>query len=236
MHKNMIEVVKAEMLENADKESASVKKRYFKVLDSKDIFWGVSNPLTQSIFKKHEKSLTLSNLFTLLSDPVHEIRYGALVLLVRKYEISKNPFDRTEIVQNYLDHLKYINNWDLVDCSCYKIIGHYAFHYDKAELIENLLPSENLWEQRVAIVSCLYFIKKKSFSLGLTCVQKFINEPEDLIQKACGWMLKETWSFGGKELVEDFLSENISSLSRTCLRYAIEKMPDKQRKYFLTMK
>jgi 3-methyladenine DNA glycosylase AlkD len=231
----MLEKLQKELLEMANEEGAIIKKRYFKSLEEGDVFIGVSNPDVQRVFKKYEKSLVLNDIAELLKNEVHEVRYGALVLLVRLYERKKNIFERQNILEFYLEHSKYINNWDLVDCSCYKILGHYSFETKTVDFLEKLIESKSLWEKRMTIVSTLYHIKEGDFRLALKFSEKEFKNKEDLIQKAIGWMLKEAWSRGGEELVESFIIENYSQMTRTCLRYAIEKMPEKQRKRFLKM-
>jgi 3-methyladenine DNA glycosylase AlkD len=231
----MVGKLKEDLMKIANAENAAIKQRYFKVLDVNDVFIGVSNPDVQKVFKKYEKNLSLEDISSLLTNPIHECRYGALIVLVRMYERKKNIFDHQNIVDFYLKHVSFINNWDLVDCSGYKILGEYCYKTKSDRILGKLIEKNNLWEKRIAIVSTMYHIKKGDFSLAISFVKKELENKEDLIQKAIGWMLKEAWSRGGNELVEGFILENYTRMTRTCLRYAIEKMPEKQRKEFLKM-
>lgn len=225
-------IIIEEVKKAGNTENARAKTRYFKII-GEDVFWGVSNPDIQKIFKKYEKNLNNEDLESLLQSSVHEIRYGALILLVRSFERTSNVFDKQQIVNLYLKHKAHINNWDLVDCSCYKILGPWQELNPDHEILENLMASDNIWEKRMAMVSTLHFIKKKLFFLALKFSKDLLDHPEDLLQKALGWMLKETWDRGGADLVEDFLNEHKHYMNRTALRYAIEKMPTDSRKHFL---
>jgi 3-methyladenine DNA glycosylase AlkD len=229
----MVEKLLSEILQMANKGDAEVKKRYFKTLEAGDVFIGVTNPAVQKVFKKYEKKLSLGDISELLKNNIHEVRYGALVLLVRLYERKKNIFDRQNIVEFYLNHVKYINNWDLVDCSCYKILGHYSYETQTDDFLETLIEKDSIWEKRIAIISTMYHIKKGDFRLAFIFIDKLLDHPHDLIHKAYGWMLKEIWSRGGNEAAEEYIKENYTKIHRTSLRYAIEKMEEKQRKVFL---
>jgi 3-methyladenine DNA glycosylase AlkD len=232
----MLEKLLKDVLELAVPEDAEIKKRYFKTLEAGDVFIGVSNPEIQRVFKKYEKALRLEDISGLLKNNIHEVRYGALVLLVRLYERSKNIFDRKNVVDFYLNHVQYINNWDLVDCSSYKILGQYSFETKTDDFLETLIEKDSLWEKRIAIISTMYHIKKGDFRLAFRFIEKLLEHPHDLIHKAYGWMLKEIWSRGGNEAAEEFIKENYQKIHRTSLRYAIEKMEEKRRKGFLENK
>jgi 3-methyladenine DNA glycosylase AlkD len=229
----MLEKIHEELGLMANAKNATIKQKYFKVVAADDVFIGVSNPEVQIVIKRHEKKLSLSEISTLLKNPIHEYRYGALIWLERRYGRCKNIFEQKSIVDFYLSHTHYINNWDLVDCSCYKILGHYAYTYKESEILEKLLISSNMWEQRMAMVSCMFYIKNGSFELAMRFAQTLLSHKHDLIHKAVGWMLRETWSRGGAGQVEEFIRDMYPHIHRTTLRYAIEKMPEIQRKSFL---
>jgi 3-methyladenine DNA glycosylase AlkD len=232
----MLEKLYNDLIELAVPADAEIKKRYFKTLEVGDVFIGISNPEVQKVFIKYEKKLSLDDVSELLKNNIHEVRYGALVLLVRLYERSKNIFDKHSLVDFYLNHVKYINNWDLVDCSCYKILGHYSYETKTDDFLEVLIEKESIWEKRIAIISTMYHIKKGDFRLAFIFIDKLLDHPHDLIHKAYGWMLKEIWSRGGNEATEEYIKENYTKIHRTSLRYAIEKMGEKQRKAFLANK
>lgn len=221
--------------EVATPERAKQTARFFKngkgEYGEGDIFIGVSNPQVRETVKKYYE-IPLDELQDLLESNIHEFRFAALVILVYQFKKHKN---RREVLFNfYLQHLKYINNWDLVDCSCRDIVGAYLFDKDRSILDEMALVP-HLWTQRVAIISTWYFIREKQFEDTLRISELFINHPHDLIHKATGWMLREVWSKGGTQKVENFLEKHISEIPRTMLRYAIEKMPVEQKRALMTM-
>ncbi|MFW5758836.1 MAG: DNA alkylation repair protein [Bacteroidota bacterium] len=196
-----------------------------------DTFLGITVPDQRKIAKKHYKSVSLYEISNLLSQNVHEYRMTALFLLVHKYERSQSPDDRKDVVDCYLRNIARVNNWDLVDSSAYKILGPYLMKRDR-ELLYKFAYSGNLWLERIAIISTLYFIRHHRFDDTLHIAQILLYHPHDLIHKAVGWMLRET----GKRnmMVEyDFLVRYYKTMPRTMLRYAIEKFDEPLRQRFL---
>lgn len=231
----MITQIENELLEAADPERAAQMTRFFKTGKGQygegDKFIGLSNPTVQQICKKY-LSLTLDELQLLIENPIHEFRFAALTILVKKYQ--KNKAERQAIFEFYLRNVLYINNWDLVDCSCRDIVGAYLFDKDRS-LLDEMAEVPHLWTQRIAMVSTWYFIREKQFDDTLRIAKLLLYHPHDLIHKAIGWMLREAWKKGGQEIVENFLKENIRQIPPTTLRYAIEKLPEQERKVFLAM-
>jgi 3-methyladenine DNA glycosylase AlkD len=198
-----------------------------------DIFIGISNPDLRTICKNY-KQLTLSELQELLDSPIHEFRFAALVILVEQMK-KINAETRREIYEFYLDNTQNINNWDLVDCSARDIVGAYLFDKNRS-ILYDMARTDHLWTQRIAIIATLFFIKKKQFYDTLKISEILLSHKHDLIHKAVGWMLREAWKVGGSEQVESFLEQNIGRIPRTALRYAIEKMTDERKKYFMTLR
>jgi 3-methyladenine DNA glycosylase AlkD len=135
----------------------------------------------------------------------------------------------------YIKNISKVNNWDLVDSSADKIIGAHIFQKNK-KLIYELVQSKKLWERRIAIISTFYFIKKGQFQDTLKIAEILLNDDEDLIHKAVGWMLREMGKKGGMEKLIEFLDKNSQKMPRTMLRYSIEKLDEKQRKKYLGKK
>lgn len=216
-------------------EKAAFLPKYFKAIPGGygegDQFLGVIVPEQRKIAKTCYREISLGEVSELLNNPFHEARLTALLMLVYRYEKLKSESERKEIVDFYLDHLQFINNWDLVDSSCYEILGAFYYKKDKSLLYE-LADSENLWQQRVAMISSLYWIKKDDFTDALKLAEKLKNHSHDLMHKAVGWMLREI----GKrdfEVEFQFLKTHYQSMPRIALRYAIEKFPEELRQDFL---
>jgi 3-methyladenine DNA glycosylase AlkD len=216
-------------------EKAFILQRFFKTGPGEygegDIFWGLPVPDTRAIAKPF-RGMSLSEIEMLLIDPVHEVRLAGGLLLVETVK-KASPEIRRACYEFYLSHASRFNNWDLVDLTCPSVVGSWLMDQDRKPLYE-LAQSDNLWEQRIAIISTMYFIKKDDFNDTFGIAKLLLHHPHDLIHKAVGWMLREV----GKRnhLIEvEFLMENdrYKTLPRTMLRYAIERFPETQRLSFL---
>lgn len=235
----MYKEIKVAILELSNDVEAVKKNRYFKSgigeYAENDVFIGVSNPDIHVIAKHYYKQADLTDVQALIQDEIHEVRLLALTILVLKFDKLKTLVERQLYANFYIENLEYINNWDLVDCSCYKILGPVMYEEKDHSFLEILALNGDLWMQRISLVTTLYFIKKGLFEPTFYLVETLIDHPHDLIHKAMGWMLREAWSRGRAKEVEKFLTENIEKLPRTTLRYSIEKMEDHERQYFLSL-
>lgn len=225
-----------------DKNSSLHLSRFFKTGKGEygegDQFLGIKVPVTRSIVKKYRKEITLSDIEPLINSEWHEIRLAGFLLLLELYKVSlkSGDVDRSRIlVSYYLDNIGKGNNWDLVDLVSQYILGDWILRNPEEEKILLHLSSMSgfLWHQRVAIVSTFTLIKAGKFDLTFEIVQKFLSHPHDLIHKASGWMLREIGKRGGKKELMDFLNKFKLKMPRTMLRYAIEKFPENERKYFM---
>lgn len=235
----IVNQVKNTLQDLADEGKAKIMMRFFKTGKGEygegDIFLGISVPNQRLIAKEFYQQVSSNDIKNLLNSDIHEYRLTALLMLVLKYEKSKDELVRKEIIDFYLAQTSQINNWDLVDTSCYKILGHYCFHQKREELLFELADSEDLWEKRIAIVSTMYFIKQKSFSIVPEIVLKNLNHSHDLMHKANGWMLREMGKMNEEKLIE-FLDEYTLQMPRTTLRYALEKIDPILKDYYMKLK
>jgi 3-methyladenine DNA glycosylase AlkD len=124
------------------------------------LFLGVKVPDQRSVAKEFYTRISMEELSKLLSSQYHEHRLTALFMLISKFEKTKDKAVKDEIVEFYLNHLQHINNWDLVDSSCYKILGRYAFENQKDELLRTLSDSEEMWHKRIAVVGTMHYVKR----------------------------------------------------------------------------
>lgn len=217
-----------------DKKRAEASVWFFKTGKGQygegDIFWGLTVPMSRKIAEKY-KDISLEKVSSLLKNKVHEIRLIGVLILVHKYKIGTSK-EKKGIVNFYFKNTKYINNWDLVDLSASRILGDFLLDKKDKKILLKLALSKNLWEQRIAIIATLAFIKKGDLEWTFKIAQIFLNHKHDLIHKAVGWMLREA----GKENIQKlrkFLDINISKMPRTTLRYAIERFPEKLRLNYL---
>ena len=197
-----------------------------------DIFIGVTVPDQRKVAKEFYNKISLTELSELLSSKVHEHRLTALLILVMKFEKSKEKSQQKEIIDFYLSHLDFINNWDLVDTSCCKILGRYCFENQETKLLSDLSYSGNMWHKRMAIVGTMYHVKKGSFELTKKFAIRNLHHPHDLMHKANGWLLREMGNKNETELL-DFLNQHYKEMPRTSLRYAIEKLDENVRQDYL---
>ena len=217
----------------ADPNIASHSQRFFKTGSGEygegDKFLGIRVPVIRKQVKKYAFA-TIEDAKTLLTSEFHEVRLFALLLLVALYS-KGDKSKRKAIFECYLTHTQYVNNWDLVDSSAHYIVGAYLINKDKSVLYR-LSVSNSLWERRIAIMSTFCFIKKGLFDDALNISEKLLDDKEDLIHKAVGWMLRE---IGKRNLSVEraFLDKFCPIMPRTMLRYAIEKFPESERQRYL---
>ncbi len=217
----------------ANPEIAEHSQRFFKTARGEygdgDKFLGIRVPIIRQSVKKYEAT-PLSVTKKLLQSEYHEIRLFALLLLVQQFS-KGSPDEQERIYSVYLNKTRYINNWDLVDTSAHHIVGKYLENRDKT-ILHKLSKSNSLWERRIAIISTFHFIRKNEFKETLQISKRLLNDQEDLIHKAVGWMLREV---GKRNLAAEtcFLESHYKTMPRTMLRYAIEKFSKEERQKYL---
>ena len=150
---------------------------------------------------------------------------------------------KKEIVEFYLAHTKYINNWDLVDLSAGYILGNYLIDKNHSttlmasrKILLKLAKSKNLWEKRIAMIATFAFIYEGESEWTFKIAKILLHDEHDLIQKAVGWMLREVGKRVSEKELENFLKENAKTMPRTMLRYAIEHLPEPKRQYYLKLR
>ena len=217
-----------------DEEKAVFLPRFFKTGKGEygegDQFIGVVVPNLRIVAKKYADT-DFNTLQELLASPVHEYRMTALLALTYYYAKHKDNTSREACVNFYLSQVDAINNWDLVDLSCYKILGHWLFDKNK-QILYDWARENHLWKQRIAMISCMHFVKHGEFKDALAIADILQHHSHDLIHKAVGWILREI----GKEneqILTDYLIPRYKQMPRTMLRYAIERFEEEKRKAFL---
>ena len=191
-----------------------------------DIFRGIRVPELRKTARMWRK-LPLEEAIVLLHSPYHEDRFVALCILVHIFDVGTQE----AVYHTYLQHTRFVNNWDLVDASAHKIVGAYLFNRDRTPLYK-LARSSTLWERRIAIIATYYFIQRDEFADTLALCELLLQDTHDLMHKAMGWMLREV---GKRDQVqaEMFLAAHCTVMPRTMLRYAIERFDEPRRQAYL---
>jgi 3-methyladenine DNA glycosylase AlkD len=217
----------------SDRDKARELQRFFKTSPGEygagDRFLGIRVPALRRLARELE-GLSQAKTVKLLHSPYHEERLLALLIMVDRFSKSDTAVKKS-IYEIYLNNTVSINNWDLVDITAQHIIGAYLFDKNR-EPLYRLAASTNLWERRISIMATFHFIKQEEFEETLRIAEILLNDREDLIHKAVGWMLRE---IGKRNLrvEETFLGEYYMQMPRTMLRYAIEKFPENKRQKYL---
>ena len=219
-----------------------------------DEFLGLKVPQTREIVKNVWKEFPLSEVPELLMSKWHEVRLCGLLILVAKFErltkgtAATTPLEcteeairgRDEILTMYLQYAEQANNWDLVDLSVHKILGHWLLlpsnlgNRDyKIKVLDDLAASSCLWKQRMSIVCSWKTSQQGDPSWCLRYAEIHLHHPHDLMHKAVGWMLREMGKRVSMDLLREFLRQHAHEMPRTMLRYAIEKMSEKERKEWM---
>ncbi len=228
------------LTQKADKKQAERLQSFFKTGKGEyaegDVFWGIKLPEIKKLAHQYASKLDFEDIEKLLHQPCHEARSFAVCCLVWQYEhLAKEQAEKKQITDFYLNNRHLINNWDLVDISAHKILGDYVAQTQDNGILYALADEDNLWAQRIAVVSCWCLIKQDNFADIKNLAVKFLGHKHDLIHKSVGWMLREMGKRNEKELLA-FLDSYAASLPRTTLRYALERLPEEVRHYYMRKK
>ena len=225
------------MLAKANPSEVEGLSRFFKTGPGQygegDKFLGIKVPVTREVVKACWKSIGLNELEECISSEYHEVRLAALLSLVEIFSHArKDPALQKQCVDFYLQHTEYINNWDLVDLSCYPLLGVWLLDKDRTLLYDLARSGKTLWEQRIGMVSTMPFVRHGERKDTFEIADILLHHPHDLIHKAVGWLLREAGK-KDKTALTDWLQPRYKSMPRTMLRYAIEKFPEPERKRYL---
>ena len=236
-----------------NEEQREILMRFFKTGPGEygegDEFLGLKVPQTREIVKAAGRDFPLCEVPELLTNRWHEVRLCGLLILVAKFEkLATKRLEndaeavkkRDEILKMYLQYAEYANNWDLVDLSVHKILGHWLLLPSnlgdrdyKEHLLDELAQSDNLWKQRMSMVCTWKTTQQGEPSWCLRYAEMHLHHPHDLMHKAVGWMLRELGKRISMDLLRGFLRQHVHEMPRTMLRYAIEKMSDAERREWM---
>jgi len=225
--------IQRRLQELEDPKVAIFLQRFFKTGPGEygegDLFRGIRVPLLRKLAKEFQH-LTLTETKELLRSSYHEDRLLALLILTRACVRGDDPL-RKKIFNFYLNNTQFINNWDLVDSSAPQIVGGYLWDKDR-DVLYRLARSRQLWKRRIAIMATFHFLKRGDYTDTLKIAEMSLSDPEDLIHKALGWMLREVGN-RNREVEESFLLRHYQRMPRIMLRYSIEKFPESRRQQYL---
>jgi 3-methyladenine DNA glycosylase AlkD len=217
----------------ADSSRVPILQRFFRTGKGEyaegDRFIGITVPQIRTICRTC-RGTSVSEIDRLLQSPIHEDRLTALLLLVDAFKLADDD-GRREIYEFYLRNTHRVNNWDLVDSSAPFIVGHWLRDRNKAPLTR-LAKSAMLWERRIAIVATQDFIRQRQLDETFRIADLLIADEHDLIHKATGWMLREAGK-RDEAALRRYLDTRHTRMPRTMLRYAIERLPERDRLAYL---
>ncbi len=220
-----------------DAATAAIALRFFKTGPGEygegDRFLGIRAPALHSL-ARDLRGAGIEVALPLLKSGWHEARALALLLLVRAFRRTDESTQK-RIYNLYLKSTKFINGWDLVDLSAEHIVGAWLADKpaERRRVLNRLAKSNSLWERRIAILATFHYIKQGDYAETMRIAKLLLNDKEDLIQKAVGWMLREVGKRIGEKQEESFLKRHYRRMPRTMLRYAIERFAEPKRKRYL---
>jgi Predicted DNA alkylation repair enzyme len=201
-----------------------------------DKFLGIKVPTIREAVKECWNATSFDDLQECVSSEYHEIRMAGLLTLVQIFKHAKKNVNlQQRCIDFYLANTQYINNWDLVDLSCYELLGNWLLDKDRTLLYDLARDGKTIWEQRIGMVSTMQFLRHNQLDDTFNIAEIFLAKPQplhDLLQKAVGWLLREAGKRDEQRL-KLWLSTRYKTMPRTMLRYAIEKFSENERKSYL---
>ena len=226
-----------EMLSHRDPSQVEGLMRFFKTGPGQygegDRFLGIKVPVTREVVKACWQDTGFQELEECIVSEYHEVRLAALLALVEVFSHARKDKElQQQCIDFYLSHTQYINNWDLVDLSCYNLVGTWLLDKDRKLLYDLARSGKTIWEQRIGMVSTMQFIRHGQTDDTFAIADILLHHKHDLIQKAVGWLLREA---GKRDVnaLKAYLQPRYKEMPRTMLRYAIEKFPESERKIIL---
>lgn len=232
-------ILKEQILAAADPSQVAGLSRFFKCGPGQygegDLFLGIKVPVTRAVVKECWSKVGFPELEECIGSGYHELRLASLLTLVEIFShAKKDKALRQQCVDFYLAHMDRINNWDLVDLSCYPLLGEWLKDKDRTLLYDLARNGKTIWERRIGMVSTMQLIRGGELDDTYAIAEIFLEDEKlhDLLQKAVGWLLREAGKRDPQRL-KDWLETRVSRMPRTMLRYSIEKFSDEEKKYFM---
>ncbi len=228
-----VAAIEGELDALADPERAAHSQRFFRTepggYGEGDRFLGIPVPEQRRVARRH-RDASLADCERLLQSPIHEHRFVALAILVERFRRA-DAAEREAIADLYLARRDRVNNWDLVDASAEHLLPERAAA--EPELLDGLAASPSVWDRRIAMLTTFAYIKTGEAGPTLRLAERLLHDEHDLIHKAVGWMLREVGKRVDGDLLRGFLDRHAAEMPRTMLRYAVERLPDHERRRYL---
>lgn len=234
------------LMQLADERQAAIYRHYFKTdadgYGAGDHFLGLTNPKLRLVVKETWRQTSVEEVATLVSNKWHEVRLCGLLMLVAQYERACKQGDEAamrNICDIYLSLHPYINNWDLVDLTVYKIAGRQELLTHDFTLLDDWIrPGHTLWQRRMAMVATWIHARHGFYDKLIARAEALLTADHDLLHKATGWILREMYKHDqrGRDALECFLEAHISLMPSVTLSYAMEKMSERERAYWRAMR
>jgi 3-methyladenine DNA glycosylase AlkD len=228
--------ITSELVLKKNIDDAMFLQRFFKTGPGEygegDLFLGLRVPQVRAVAKEYYKIAALTDIDILLQNKWHEVRLCGAIILTLQYP-KANTNDKVAIYELYISHIgRGINNWDLVDVTCPRIVGAHLYTKDRTRLYD--LAKGGLWQKRVSIISTFYFLREGDIIDTLQLAEILVSEKHDLLQKAVGWALREMGKVDDTVLYS-FLDKHASTMPRTMLRYSLEKIPTYKKEFYMAL-
>ncbi|GAB2857295.1 DNA alkylation repair protein [Actinocorallia aurea] len=199
-----------------------------------DVLLGVRVPVLRRLARGY-RDLSLDDVDALLRSPVHEERFAGLLVLAERVRTARGEA-RAALVDFYLARTAGVNDWDLVDGSAPVILGPWLLESGAeasgAAVLDRLAASASVWDRRIAVVATLALIRAGRFEPTFRLVLALRRDPEPLVHKALGWMLRDIGRRAPDTLV-DFLDRHAAGLPRVTVRHATERLNPADRSRFV---
>lgn len=228
----------AQLYAVADKGRAQQSAVFFKTGVGQygfgDVFIGITVPRIRSVALRFV-AMEFDEVLVCLEHDVHEVRFAATCILVEKMKqalVLNNGFVADEVFAFAMQYSCHLNNWDLVDNCARDVFGSYMLYADVRYMLYDLVYSDLLWHRRISIVATHAFILNGEFGDALRLCALLFNDKEDLLHKACGWMLREVGKQNESVLLS-YLDRYCTVMPRVMLRYAIERFDSVTKQLYL---
>lgn len=228
---SIIEDIRKELILKSDEKFRQSGKRFFK----EDVkLYGLKSELTNKISKDHYNRLAEKNKTYIFSlcEKLWQSGFMEESFIACKWSFNVHKYyqpDDFKVFEHWVNN--YITNWVSCDTFCNHTVGTFIEMYpDFLSGLKKWATSGNRWVKRAAAVSLIVPARKGLFLNDIFEIADILHsDPDDMVQKGYGWMLKSASQVHQKE-VFDYVMKKRSGMPRTALRYAIEKMPADLRK------